>query len=477
MPDVIVIGAGAAGVMAALRAADLGATTALVSEGAFGGMTARDGPVPVRTLAHAARLIREGRQLGLYGIEAGDQALSYPALLARVRQVCDDVGAQSALRPQLDALGVAVHEGAGQARFADPHTIVTASGLRLGAERFILCMGGASRGLAVPGAELTTTHSDAWALSSVPPSMMIIGAGATGAQVASIFNAFGTRVQLFEAGERILRSEDQDVSSAMAAVFRQSGIVVRERFGVVESFEKVPGGVRMIVCRDGARESVEAALAVVAVGWRARTDGLDLERVGVRTDGRGFIAVDAHLRTSATHVFAAGDVTGHLLVVPQAIHEGFVAGTNAVRGPTMSVGTDLMPTGSFTDPEYASVGLTEAAAAEKSDLVTAVAEFGSTTRAIIDGRTIGFCKLIVDRGTRRILGCHVVGERAVDIVQVATVAMVAGLRVEELARVPFSFPTYAGILARAAVAATHALEPPARARANEVAESTVASGL
>jgi pyruvate/2-oxoglutarate dehydrogenase complex dihydrolipoamide dehydrogenase (E3) component len=110
MPDVIVIGAGPAGVMAALRAADLGASTALVSEGAFGGMAARDGPVPVRTLAHAARLIREARQRGVYGIDTGDQALSYAALLARVRQVCDDVSACSALRPQLDSLGVAVHE-------------------------------------------------------------------------------------------------------------------------------------------------------------------------------------------------------------------------------------------------------------------------------------------------------------------------------------------------------------------------------
>src|SRR5262249_23200010 len=153
--------------------------------------------------------------------------------------------------------------------------------------------------------------------------------------------------------------------------------------------------------------------------------------------------------TSAPHIFAAGDVTGGLLLVPQALQEGFVAGTNAVMGVTTLPAAPI-PIGSFTDPEYAQVGQTEAAARETHDVVTAVIRFDSTTRTIIDGRTDGFCKLIVDRPTHTILGCHVVGERAVDIVQVATVAIAGGMRVDELARVPLSFPTYAGILGRVA---------------------------
>ncbi len=284
MPDVVVVGAGPAGVVAALRAADLGATTAIVSRDAFGGMAAEDGPVPVRTLAHAARLMREARQLSAFGIEAGEPVLSYPKLLARVRQVCSDVRARSAWRTQIDELGVAVHEHAGPARFADPHTVVTDGGLRLHADKIIICTGGASRPLSVPGAELTATHSDAWGLTEVPASMIVLGAGATGAQVASIFNAFGARVQLFEAGPRILRTEDQDVSAAMAAAFRDAGIVVRERFGVVESFEKAQGGTRMIFSKDGVRDSVEAALVVAAVGWVASTAALGLERIGVDTN-------------------------------------------------------------------------------------------------------------------------------------------------------------------------------------------------
>ena len=457
MFDVIVIGAGPAGVVAAIRTADLGAKTALIARDEFGGMAANDGPVPVRTLAHAARLIREARQLGLYGITVGEPMLDYPRLLARVREVVHDVRAHSAFRGQIDSLGVTVCERAGAARFADPHSIETESGLRFEAKKVIICTGGVSRRLSVPGFELTATHSDAWALTSVPPSMLVIGAGATGAQVASIFNAFGSRVQLFQAGPRILPTEDEDVSAAVAAAFRESGIVVRENFGDIESFEKTPSGVRMIFAKDGLRDSAEAALAVVAVGWVANVAGLNLATAGVETNQRGFVGVDAYLRTSAPHIFAAGDITGRLLLVPEAIHDGFVAATNAVRGATMTLEDRVSPIGSFTDPEYAQVGLTEAKAREKYDVVTAMVRFDSTTRTIIDGRTAGFCKLIVDRATYKILGCHVVGERAVEITQVAAIAIAAGMRVDELAQVPLSFPTYAGILGRVAASATRQL--------------------
>jgi pyruvate/2-oxoglutarate dehydrogenase complex dihydrolipoamide dehydrogenase (E3) component len=189
----------------------------------------------------------------------------------------------------------------------------------------------------------------------------------------------------------------------------------------------------------------------------ANTTGLNLGAVGVEIDHRGFVRVDAYLRTSAPHIFAAGDITGRLLLVPEAIHDGFMVATNAVRGATMALGNRVSPIGSFTDPEYAQVGLTEAKAREKHDVVTAIVRFDSTTRTIIDGRTAGFCKLIVERATYKILGCHVVGERAVEIAQVAAIAIAAEMRVDELARVPLSFPTYAGILGRVAASATRQL--------------------
>src|ERR1043166_7171749 len=178
MLDVLVIGGGPAGVVAALRAGDLGAKTALVTQGDFGGMAANDGPVPVRTLAHAARLLRDAHQLGSYGIEIGKPSLDYSRLLARVGHVVQDVRMHSTFRKQLDSIGVVVNERCGLARFTSANTLETESGLSLQANKFIICTGGVSRRLTVPGAELCATHSDAWSLTAVPPSMIVIGGGA-----------------------------------------------------------------------------------------------------------------------------------------------------------------------------------------------------------------------------------------------------------------------------------------------------------
>jgi pyruvate/2-oxoglutarate dehydrogenase complex dihydrolipoamide dehydrogenase (E3) component len=185
-------------------------------------------------------------------------------------------------------------------------------------------------------------------------------------------------------------TEDEDIAAAVAAAFRESGIVVREDFGAIESFEKTPTGVRMNFSKNGKRDSVEATLAVVAVGWAADTAGVGLAAASVKINQRGFVKVDEYLRTSAPHIFAAGDITGRLMLVPEAIQDGFVAATNAVQGTTMPVGVRVSPAGSFTEPEYASVGLTEKKARETHDVVTATVHFNSTTRTIIDGRKFGF---------------------------------------------------------------------------------------
>ena len=468
MLDVIVIGAGPAGVVAALRAGDMGAKTALVTRDLFGGMAASDGPVPVRTLAHAARLIRDARQLGRYGINVGEPTLDYSALLERVREVTCDVRAHSAFRKQVDDAGVVVYEQTGAVGFLDQHRIRTESGLELQAKNIIICTGGVSRRLTVPGFEFTATHSDAWSLKQVPSSMLVIGGGATGAQVASIFNAFGCKVQLFHSGRRIVPTEDEDISRAVASAFRESGIEVTEDFGAIERFEQTPSGVRMHFSKDGQQRSAEGTVVVVAVGWVANTEGLELANAGVATDARGFIQVDNYLRTSTPNIYAAGDVTGRLMLAPQAIHDGFLAATNAVAGETLEISDRVAPIGSFTDPEYAQVGLTEVKAREEHEVVVASLNFDSTTRTIIDGRTIGFCKLIADKKTRAILGCHVVGERAVEITQVAAVAMAGGMRVDDLAQVPLSFPTYAGVLGRVAANVTRQLNLEVQWRASQV---------
>ena len=155
-----------------------------------------------------------------------------------------------------------------------------------------------------------------------------------------------------------------------------------EGFGSIESFEKTPSGVRMVFSKDGTRDSADATLAVVAVGWVADTAGLNLAAAGVEADGRGYVGVDAYLRTSAAHVFAAGDITGRLMLVPQATHDGFVAATNAVRGATVTLGDQVSPIGGFTDPHYRKW----AAGSEGSETHDASYASASTNaRTIIDG--------------------------------------------------------------------------------------------
>ena len=354
--DVVVVGAGPAGVVAALRAARLGASTALITRDQFGGMAANDGPVPVRTLAQAARLIREARQLPLFGIAGGEPSLDYARLLARVRDVTADARQHTLLRDDLERAGVSIYEQAGTARFVNAHTVESDNAPRLRADKVILCTGGASRPLAVPGFDLTATHSDAWRLSSVPPSLVVIGAGATGVQVASIFNAFGSRVYLVEIAPRILMSEDQEVSEAVTAAMAASGVQVLADAGTIDRFERCATGVRLIHSTSDGQHSIDATLAVVAAGWVAATAGLGLDRAGVQTDRRGYVQVDAQLRTIVPHVFAAGDVTGRALVVHEAVREGLVAATNAVLGAAMVLPPQVSPIGSFTDPEYASAG-------------------------------------------------------------------------------------------------------------------------
>src|SRR5687767_15860467 len=215
--DLIVIGGGPAGTTAALRAAELGARVALVERDRPGGTCTDDGCAPTRVLAKAARLARDVEQLADYGLTAPPPSLDFPALLAATQRTVYELHEKKQLAGHLDRAGVRLVAGRGPARFADPHRLVVGDGTELEADRYILAAGGYARRLPFPGSDLALTHNAAWSMDELPGALAIVGAAATGAQLASIFAAFGTRVTLLELAPRVIPGEDADVSTALAA--------------------------------------------------------------------------------------------------------------------------------------------------------------------------------------------------------------------------------------------------------------------
>jgi pyruvate/2-oxoglutarate dehydrogenase complex dihydrolipoamide dehydrogenase (E3) component len=446
--DVVVIGGGPAGVTAALRARELGASVALVERGRPGGTCTNDGCVPTRVLARAARLAREARQLDEYGLVGAEPRVDMAAVMARVQEKVDAVHAKKDLLGHLERSGATALIGAGAARFVDGHTVQVGDATRLEADTFIICAGGHPRRLPFPGAELAITHSDVWGLRELPRAVAVVGAAATGCQLASIFRAFGSEVTLLDAAPRILAGEDEELSRTVASCFREGGIAVVEGIAGVSEITRRAGGLRLVYEREG-RHEVDVDAVVLAVGWPGNVEGLGLEAAGVAVE-RGYIVTDDYLRTSRPHIFAAGDINGKMMLVQSGGYEARVAAENALAGDRERVAHTIVPHGGFTDPEYASVGPTEAQARELGEVLVATAPMDRIDRAVIDGRPDGFCKLIVRREDHTLLAAHVVGEQALEIVHVVAAGMASSMTVDALARLEVAYPTYTAVLSAAA---------------------------
>lgn len=444
----IVLGGGPAGLHAALQARELQAEVTLLESERVGGTNINRGPAPVRTLARAARLARDAGSWETFGLRGDRPRIDLAAMLSNASRVANYAHEQRHLSEYLRGAGIELVEGVGPARFLDQHTVKVADGRTWQGDKIIIAVGGRGHLLPIPGAELALTYSDIWALGELPASVAVVGGAATGCQLASILEDFGCEVYMLERGPRLISREDEDIGVALTAAFQKQRMTVITN-AETERLERADRGVRLHYREQGRPASLTVGAVFFAVGWPGNVDELDLAAAGVVTE-HSYIPVNDYLQSNVAHIFAAGDINGMSMLVQSARYEGRIAAENAVLVPYRRFAHEIVPSGSFTDPEYASVGLTEAQARQQYDCAVALVPYADLIRPVVDAHPEGFCKLIVERRLRTILGAHVIGEYSVEIIQMVAACMAGGMRVEQLADLQLATPTFTEAVGMAA---------------------------
>ncbi len=444
----IVLGGGPAGLTAALQARELHADVTLLESTRAGGTSVNEGPAPVRTLARAARLARDATSWETFGLQGARPHIDLAAVLTNAQRVARYAHEKKHLAEYIRSTGIELIEGAGPARFLDPHTLGVADGRTWQADAIIIAVGGHGRILPVPGAELALTYSDIWTLEQLPTRIAVVGGAATGCQLSSILKDFGCQVSLLELAPRLIPQEDEEISLALAEAFSKQGITVITGAGT-ERLEKTSDGIQLHYRQQERSASLTVDAVFFAAGWPGNVDALNLPAAGVVTK-RSYIPVNDYLQSNVPHIFAAGDINGQSMLAQSARYEGRIAAENAVLGPYRYFTHEIVPSGSFTDPEYASVGLTEAEARQHYDCAVAIARYDDLMRPVVDAHSEGFCKLIVERHRRTILGAHVIGEYSVEIIQMVAACMAGGMYVEQVAELQLAYPTFTEAVGMAA---------------------------
>ncbi|HXF57364.1 MAG TPA: mercury(II) reductase [Actinomycetota bacterium] len=450
--DLLVIGAGSAAFAAAIRARDRGARVGLVEHGIVGGTCVNVGCVPSKTLLRAAELYHQAGHHAFAGIETRAGRVDLAALVAQKDELVGRMRKEKYL-DLVEAYGFEVIQG--HASFTGPDR-VSVGGRELTAGAFLVATGASPAVPPIPGLGEAgyLTSTTALDLKELPRSLAVIGANAIGLELGQFFLHLGTEVVFFDVLDRIAPFEEPEVSEALTGVLREEGAQVHAPARVLE----VGGGdggrvVRAEVGGEVREFPVEQVL--VATGRRPNTPGLGLERAGVGVDGRGAIVVDDELRTTNPRVFAAGDCTPAPQFVYVAAYQGALAADNALDGGGRKVDLRALPRVTFTSPQIAAAGLTEAQAKEQGRRVkTAVLPLSAVPRAIVNRDTRGLIKLVADEATDELLGASVLADGAGEVIQSAVLAVKFRLTVAELADTFHPYLTMAEGLKLAAQAFT-----------------------
>ncbi len=416
--DLVVIGAGSAGMRVSRISAGLGAKVAVIEKGGLGGTCVNAGCVPKKLFVHAAEFrghFADGENFGWnVGKPSHDFARFMKAMHAQIARL------HGIYRNLLQEANVQLIEGT--ARFVKPHTLEVGT-RRVTAKYVVIATGGRASTPDVPGRELLKTSDDMFALNELPKRVVVLGGGYIGAEFASIFRGFGSDVTLVQKEGRLLLGFDEEVVDFVHEQLEANGIKVLMDCGITQVARTARG--QCATLNSGAK--LETDLVLAAVGRTPNSDGLGLEHVGVKRDDEGAIEVDEYSRTSAEHVYAIGDVTDRVNLTPVAIAEGIaVARTLFGDKPTMP-DHDNVPSAVFCEPNVGAVGLTERAAREQGrSLKIFITKFRSLKQVMSEREDRTFMKLVVDAENDRVLGVHVAGEQAAEMVQGFAVAVKMG---------------------------------------------------
>ncbi|MDP3174008.1 MAG: dihydrolipoyl dehydrogenase [Phenylobacterium sp.] len=443
--DVIVIGAGPGGYVTAIRAAQLGMKTAIVEREALGGVCLNWGCIPTKALLKSGEVFEQLGHLGDYGLSIEGAKFDFAKIVERSRKVAIQLSAGVAFLMKKHKIEVI--DGTANLEKGSPapkvNVALRSGGARsLQAKHVILATGARARvipaaGLA-PDGDRVWTYREAMVPKACPESLIVVGSGGIGIEFASFYRALGAQVTVIEALPRILPVEDEEVSSAARKAFEKRGLAFRVGASV-KALTKTKTGISVELEIAGKRETLEAERAIVAVGIDGNVEGLGLEALGVKID-RGHVSTDGHGATGVAGLYAIGDVAGPPWLAHKASHEGVHCIEHIAGLPGSNLSSPI-PGCTYSNPQIASVGLTEAQAKEKGEIKVGRFPFRVNGKAIASGETEGFVKTVFDAKTGALLGAHMIGAEVTEMIQGFALAITLEATEADLHATVFPHPT------------------------------------
>jgi dihydrolipoamide dehydrogenase len=454
--DVVVIGAGPAGYVCAIRAAQLGLKTAIIDKQWLGGVCLNIGCIPSKALLKNAEVAHTLRERGKeFGFSFENLELDYGVAVKRSRKVSDRLTKGVGFLMKKNKIDV--HMGSARISAKDSVEVTDADGKteKIQAKDIVIATGASSivpQGWQVDG-EYILTYTEAILQEKLPESVIVIGSGAIGVEFATIWNSFGVEVTIVEMLPNIVPLEDEEVSTELAKAFTKKGIKVMTRHKV-ESVEAKDKGVQVVVSHEGEEQTLNAEQALVAIGVRPNSTKLGLEELGVNISDRGMVEIDDKMATNIPGIWAIGDVTAKLMLAHVGSAQGIICAENIAGAETTILDYEMLPKVTFSHPQVASFGMTEQTAKERGfEVKVSRFPFQASGKALGLGESTGWVKLITDEKYGEILGAHMIGPEVTELLPELTLAQMMEITPAEIARNVHAHPTLSETLMEAAHAA------------------------